>query len=83
MHLDLSGETQVDLDLQWKEFGDESQAQDGVYFSDDDGASFTKVYDLDGGSTANSAWQTINLDLDSLAAGAGVFLTDTFVVKFQ
>ncbi len=83
MHLDLSGETQVDLDFWWKEFGDETHAQDGVYFSNNGGSSFTKVFDLNGASYTNNTWQNFALDLDALASGAGLSLTSTFVVKFQ
>ncbi len=83
LHLDLSGETEVDLDFWWKEFGDETHNQDGIYFSDDDGANFTKVRDLTGSSTANNTWQQISMDLDALASTNGLNLTATFVVKFQ
>ncbi len=83
LHLDLSGETQVDLAFRWKEFGDETHAQDGVYLSDDGGQSFAKVLDLDGGATTNGVWQAVALDLDAAAAGAGLALTSTFVVRFQ
>jgi subtilisin family serine protease len=80
LHLDLAGESQVDLAFRWKEFGDETHAQDGVFFSDDGGTSFVKVHDLAGSS---SAWQLVSLDLDALAAGAGLSLSSTFVVKLQ
>jgi len=83
LRLDLSGESQVDLAFQWKELGDETHSQDGVYFSDDDGSSFTKVLNLNGGSTPNNSWQSYSLDVDALAAGAGLSLSSTFVVKFQ
>ncbi|MEM9378385.1 MAG: S8 family serine peptidase [Planctomycetota bacterium] len=83
LRLDLAGESQVALSFRWKEFGDETHAQDGVYFSSNGGTSFSKVHDLNGGSTTNNAWQLVSLDLDALAAGAGLALTSDFVVKFQ
>ena len=83
LHLNLSGESQVDLDFWWKEFGDETHAQDGVYFSDNGGSSFVKVYDLNGQSFTNQTWQNITIDLDQAAASAGLSLSSTFVVKFQ
>ncbi|MEO1335692.1 MAG: S8 family serine peptidase, partial [Myxococcota bacterium] len=46
LHLDLSGQTQVDLAFWWKEFSDEDDEDDGVFLSDDGGATFVKVYDL-------------------------------------
>ena len=83
LRLDLAGETQVKLSFQWKEFGDETHSQDGIYFSDDDGASYVKVLNLNGGSTSNNSWQLVSLDVDELAASAGLSLSSTFVVKFQ
>ena len=83
MRLDLSGESQVNLSFRWKEFGDETHSQDGIYLSDNAGLSFTKIHNLNGGSTANNSWQLVNLDLDALASSAGLSLTSTFVVKFQ
>jgi PKD repeat protein len=80
LRLNLSGGGDVDLTFYWKEFSDESHTQDGVFFSDDGGSTFTKVYDLTGGS---STYQQIVLDVDQLAGNAGLSLTSTFVVKFQ
>ena len=83
LRLDLSGESQVDFSFRWKEFGDETHSQDGIYFSDDDGASFTKVQNLNGSSYSNNSWQFFDLDLDALASSNGVSLSSTFVIKFQ
>jgi len=83
LHLNLSGAGNVDLDFWWKDFADETHAQDGVYFSDNGGASFTKVLDLPGASYANNTWNNFTLDVDALAGSAGLGLTSTFVIKFQ
>lgn len=80
LRLDLTGKSDVDLVFWWKEFADETHTEDGVFFSDNDGATFTKVYSLIDGSTT---WQEISLDVDQLAASAGLSLTGTFVIKFQ
>jgi len=80
LHLNLVGKNDVDLTFWWKEFSDEDHTQDGVYFSDNGGSTFTKVYNLTGGSTS---YQQIALDVDQLASSAGLSLTGTFVVKFQ
>jgi len=80
---DLSGVSQATFSFQWKEFGDETHTQDGVYFSDNDGASFVKVHNLNGGSTPNNTWQSVVLDVDALASGAGLSLSSTFVIKIQ
>ena len=83
LHLDLSGQTNVDLTFWWKEFGDETHTQDGVYFSNNGGASFVKVQNLNGASYTNNTWQQFALDVDALASANGLGLTGTFVVKFQ
>jgi len=83
LRLDLSGQTQVALSFWWKDFGDETQTQDGIYFSSNGGTSYVKVYSLNPASYSNNVWRQVNLDLDALAASAGLALTSTFVVKFQ
>jgi hypothetical protein len=83
LRLNLSGQTQVALSFWWKDFGDETHTQDGVYFSSNGGTSYVKVYNLNGGSFSDNTWRLQSLDLDALAASAGLSLTSTFVVKFQ
>lgn len=81
--LNLSGQTQVNLSFWWKDFGDETHTQDGIYFSSNGGSSYVKVYNLNGGSFSDNTWRSLTLDLDALAATAGLSLSSTFVVKFQ
>jgi PKD repeat protein len=83
LHVNLSGQTGADLEFWWKEFGDETHTQDGVYFSDNGGSSFVKVQDLNGGSYTNNTWYNFQLDVDQLASANGLGLTSTFVIKFQ
>ncbi len=80
LRLNLAGKSEVDLTFWWKEFGDENHDQDGVFFSDNGGSNFVKVYNLIGGSTT---YQQIPLDVDALASANGLSLSSTFVVKFQ
>ncbi len=80
LHLNLAGKSNVELAFWWKEFADETHTQDGVFFSDNGGSSFTKVYSLANGT---STYQEIVLDVDALASSAGLSLTGTFVIKFQ
>lgn len=80
LQLNLAGETQVQLRFYWKEFTDENNAEDGVFLSDDGGATFTKVYDLVNGP---ATYSQVSLDLAQLASANGLSLTSTFVVKFQ
>ncbi len=83
LQLNLSGQSQVDLDFWWKDFADETHAQDGVFFSSNGGSSFVKVLDLNGASYTDNSWSHFTIDLDAAAADAGLSLTSTFVVKFQ
>ncbi|MEM6269230.1 MAG: M12 family metallo-peptidase [Bacteroidota bacterium] len=78
--LRLAGENNVMLEFDWKEFSDETHPQDGVFFSDDGGASFVKVYNLTNG---NSTYSRRFLDVSALASANGLTLTNTFIVKFQ
>lgn len=80
LKVDLSGYEQVDLSFYWKEFGDEDNAEDGVFISDNAGATFTNIYSLTGGS---STYQQISIDLDEAASASGLSLTGNFVIKFQ
>lgn len=83
LRLNLAGYTQVELRFWWKDFGDETHTNDGVYFSNNGGSSFTKVYNLNGGSYSNNVWRQFTLDVDQLASSAGLALNGTFVIKFQ
>ncbi len=83
LQLNLAGQSQVDLAFWWKDFSDETHTQDGVYFSDNGGASFVKVLDLNGASYTNNVWREFTMDLDAAASGAGLNMTGNFVVKFQ
>jgi len=83
LHLDLSSLSNVELTFWWKEFGDETHTQDGVYFSSNGGSSYVKVQSLNGQSYTDNTWQTFTLDVDALAAANGLTLTSTFVVKLQ
>jgi PKD repeat protein len=79
LHVDLGGLSDVELTFWWTEYADEDHIEDGVFFSDNGGASFVKVYDL----TLGGVYQQIVLDVDVLAAANGLNLTSTFIVKFQ
>ena len=82
LYIDLSGETDVILDFYLKEFGDEDQNVDGIYLSDDGGANFTYVYEINGEAIVNNTWNNIVLDIDNLATSNGLTLNSTFVIRF-
>lgn len=83
MGLNLAGNQNVVLDFWWAEWNDESHPQDGVFFSDNGGSTFTKVLDLPGTNYTDLQWYSFSLNVDSLVAANNMSLTATFVVKFQ
>jgi hypothetical protein len=83
LHLDLNGESQVEMKFWWKDFGDENHSNDGIYFSDDGGDTFKKVYELKPQSYSNNYWRKFSLDVDELASTNDLELTNNFVIKFQ
>ncbi len=81
LHLDLSKViTRLDLNFYWKNFGTTIDAEDGVYFSDDKGTTFKKVYDFTGGS---NEYQLVSLNINELIAANGLNFSETFIIKFQ
>jgi hypothetical protein len=80
LHLNLSGQNQVNLEFWWKEFNDEPDNDDGIYFSNNGGISFVRVHQLIGN---NGSWQKVTLDVDQLASAKGLTLNSVFVIKFQ
>ena len=78
--IDLSGQSDVELDFWWREFDDEIQAEEGVFISDNDGTDWYKVYAFTGDTTS---WHNILVDIDAQAAANGLTLNDHFQIKFQ
>jgi uncharacterized repeat protein (TIGR01451 family) len=78
--IDLSGQSDVDLDFWWREFNDESDPDDGVFISDDDGPSWYRILSFNGGT---SAWRREVIDIDAEVITHGLSLNDHFKIKFQ
>jgi hypothetical protein len=81
LHLDLAGETEVVLDFWWTDFNDETEAQDGVWISDN-GSTFTQIIPLPGASYVDLQWYHFQIDLDSAATANGLSLNSSFVIRF-
>jgi hypothetical protein len=77
--VDLAGQSDVMLDFWWREFLDESDEEDGVFISDDGGATWQCILAFDGGGL----WQRQVVDLDAAAAAHGLALNDLLLIKFQ
>lgn len=82
LHLNVQGATEVALHFWMRDVRDETQAQDGLYFSDNAGVSFTKVFDFDFSNFSDS-YTLYTIDVDSLSAVHGLNLTEQFIIRFQ
>ena len=83
LHLDLSGYEQVELNFWVKDFYDETNPQDGLWFSNDGGITFKHVYGFDFSNFPDLEWQNISIDVATLASENGLALTHQFVIRFQ
>ncbi|ETX04685.1 MAG: hypothetical protein ETSY2_27420 [Candidatus Entotheonella gemina] len=82
--LDLSGREQVELSFWVRSNNDATNPQDGLWFSDDGGQTFTKVFDFDLSNwTQGTYGQFPPFDVDLLASENGLSLTNQFVIRFQ
>lgn len=84
LHLNLFGENQVALNFWIRDFFNEDHDEDGVFFSDNGGRTFVKVFDFLPTLWNNNFWGKFPpLDVDRLAQEYGISLTDSFVIRFQ
>jgi hypothetical protein len=80
MLVDLGSVSQVVLDFWMDEHGDENNPEDGVFISDDGGATWALIFSF---NNAPQAYTNIVIDLDDAASTAGMSLVDGFLIKFQ
>lgn len=90
--VDLAGAQNVLLQYDYKEFGDEDHPMpaswsdttnaDGVAISAD-GITWHRAASLFGVQGSPSTYQTVLLDLDAIAAAAGISYNGTFRIRFQ
>ncbi|OQY48253.1 MAG: hypothetical protein DRR08_10180 [Candidatus Parabeggiatoa sp. nov. 2] len=83
LHLDLSNYEQVELNFWLKDLSDETNLQDSLWFSNDGGISFKRVYGLDLSNFPDSKWQNLTVDVKTLASNHGLAFTNQFVIRFQ
>ena len=62
---------------------DETDVDDGIYFSNDAGENFNKVFDFDFSNTANNTYLEYIINISDLANLNSIELTENFVVRFQ
>jgi len=80
LRLNMRNKENVRLSFWWREYGDENDEEDGVFFSDDGGENYVKVIELQG---SFEGWTQYLVDVDRLAGLNGLQLTESFVIKFQ
>jgi uncharacterized repeat protein (TIGR01451 family) len=78
--IDLSGVSNAELSFWLLGHGDGAHAEDGVFLSDDEGASYEKVYNVPAGYTP---YHLVVFDLIAAANGAGIDTEGVVYVKFQ
>lgn len=83
LHLNTTGASNLRLKFWWAEWNDETEAQDGIYVSDDGGISYTKILDLDGAAATDLNWYHFDMSLDSVNALYGLLFTSNYIVRFQ
>ncbi|MEM9831670.1 MAG: hypothetical protein AAF944_13600 [Bacteroidota bacterium] len=84
LYINLSQTVSPELSFSILNHYDETHPQDGIYFSQDAGRNFVKVYHFDGSHWANRTWGRLYaLDIQELAAQHQLVLTDQFVIRFQ
>jgi len=81
--LNALGASNLHLRFWWSEWNDETEPQDGIYLSNDGGATFTKVIDLNGASFTDLTWRSYDYNLDSMNTAHGLSYTANYVIKFS
>ncbi len=82
LYLNLEGLYNLNLEFWWKDFNDEYNSSDAIYFSDDNGKNFKKVLQLNPTNNSNN-WEKITINIDSAATMNGLYFSNNFVIKFQ
>ena len=83
LHLNLSNQTNVEMTFWIADWYDETDTDDGIYFSDDGGSTFVKVLDFNFSSTIDNLYEQYQVDISNLAMLSSLELTDQFVIRFQ
>ena len=77
--IDLTAQSQVELDFWWDEFGGDD-SREGVFISADSGAVWHQIINFDADP---GGWRHQVIDLDTEAAAAGIAYNEHFQIKFQ
>lgn len=83
LHLDLSGYDRVEMVFCIADINDETQDEDGLFFSANGGPPFKKVLDFKPGEWCDQYGQFPPIDVAQLARDNELSLTSQFVIRFQ
>ncbi len=83
LHVNLSNGSEYTLSFFMKDFGDEDDLVDGIYFSDSASKAAIKVHSFTPSTITDNVWQEVVIDIDELAAANGLNLTDSFRIEFH
>ncbi len=83
LQLDLRQASEPELTFWLRDHYDETHPQDGIYFSDNGGATFSKVYAFDGHRWEDHVFGRHALNIRQLAAAHQRQLTERFIIRFQ
>ncbi|MCC6280375.1 MAG: T9SS type A sorting domain-containing protein [Saprospiraceae bacterium] len=88
LHLNLLNRPQAELRFALQDWGayynSNNPAEIGLFFSNNGGLSFKKVYDFPFNKWTDDVWGELMIDIDKLAAANGLYpLSDKFVIRFQ
>lgn len=83
LQLNLSEADKPVLTFKVLSYGDENDAQDGLWMSDDGGERFTKVLDFEPEDLCDEYGSYPPIPLEKMARKAGLELSDQFIIRFQ
>ncbi|MBI2571370.1 MAG: VCBS repeat-containing protein [Candidatus Schekmanbacteria bacterium] len=83
LFLNLNTDKYVYLEFMMKDFGDENNADDGIYFSNNGGGTFIKLFDIVPEEETNDVWKSYRINVTSRLRQAAIYPTSTSVISFQ
>lgn len=84
LYVQLAKHPEATLSFRFMDHFDETHIQDGIFFSEDGGRSFKKVFSFNTEEWSDKEFGKFSsLSIAQLANANGLRLTDTFVIRFQ
>lgn len=83
LHLDLAGESGLRFSFYLSEWNEEDHPEDGVFISDDGGATYTEVFHYNGTLYTDLQYTHFNWSLDSINAIHNLNFNANYVIKIQ